>query len=338
MRAGWRRLGSRVGAACLLLALAGCAPWRDEGSVSSVSGEWRELLTELRAFERRLGFRPTKNFARLAEEREGYAFCGHAPLDVLPYSYEDPVVRWYESITEEECRSSADGRDWYFEVVEAQGEVGTPVTASMLTGTLDRFIYLVIHEDCHDQFDLPYGIEEPLCNIITYRAMTAFAAEKYQWYTHRNRAIRNYAHLQSREARTVVVHYGELEALYQRLRGGEVTLPALLTTRAALLRRAEHALDLPAGNLNNIKMASYMTYSRHHGALEAVVDRFGADLAAAVAFFRTVDARKPTPEQLLQRHGISDKKSLAFVRASEQAILDGAAAALALRTAALARD
>jgi hypothetical protein len=328
-----RRLGNWIAAGSMLLAVAGCAPWRDEGSASGLSREWRALLTELRAFEHRLGFRPTKNFARLAEEREGYAFCGHAPADVLPYSYEDPIVKWYESITEEECRVSAADKDWYFELAEAQGEIGTPVTASMLAGTLDRFVYLVIHEDCHDQFDLPYGIEEALCNILTYRAMAQFAREKYHWYSLENRAIRNYAQIQSHQARSVVAHYRDMERLYARYRRGELPLPALLQTRAALLRRAEHALDLPAGNLNTIKLASYMTYSRHQDALEAAVDRMGTDLARSVAFFRGVDARKPTPQQLLRQHAIRDQKSLAFVRAYEEAILATTAASLRSRIA-----
>ena len=31
----------------------------------------------------------------------------------------------------------------------------------MITGKLDRFIYLVIHEDCHDQFELLLRLGAP---------------------------------------------------------------------------------------------------------------------------------------------------------------------------------
>jgi hypothetical protein len=81
-----------------------------------------------------------------------------------------------------------------------------------------------------------------------------------------------------------------------------------------------------------------MTYSRHQDALEAVVDRMGTDLARSVAFFRGVDARKPTPQQLLCQHAIRDEKSLAFVRAYEEAILSTTAASLRSRIAEANRD
>jgi len=336
-RGSWLRLALALFAPLLLLG-ACTPPWQKEIAINPELREWRSLVAELRRFEQTLGFQPTRNFTRLAEERAGYAFCGQAPADALPYSYEDPVIRWYESITEEECRTSAGGQDWYFEMVEAQGEAASPVTTSMLGGTLDRFVYLVIHEDCHDQFELPYGIEEALCNILAYRAMVDFAAEKYPWSAPEHRAIHNYALVQSRQARTVVAHYGQLDALYARYRRGELGREALLHLRPPLLAHAEQALDLPAGNLNNIKLATYMTYSRHYAALAAIVDRFGTDLERAVFFFRAVDAGKPKAEQLRQQLGIGEAKSLAFVQAYEQAVLDRARRALWARTAEAARE
>src|SRR5690606_27146866 len=87
----------------------------------------------------------------------------------------------------------ANGGDFFFGWVEAVGEAGTPVTPAMITSQLDRFLYLVIHEDCHDQFDLPYGVEEALCNLITYRAMSEFAQEAFGAEGFEDRAIRRYA-------------------------------------------------------------------------------------------------------------------------------------------------
>jgi hypothetical protein len=307
----------------IALLLAGCGPMRDFGSSASpdLSAEWKTLLDELRVFERTLGFRETRNFARLTDERDDYAYCGQAPKLVLPYSYEDPAIRWLEQIDAQQCSEVASDHDWYFGSVEVWGEIGTPVTPSMISGDLDRFVYLVIHEDCHDQFELPYGIEEPLCNIITYRAMAQFAASKYGWHTKENRALRNYVAMQSRETRTTVAHYRELEALYARYQRRELTADALMHARSVVLAKLERALDLQAGDMNNIILASQMTYSRHYARLESVVDRIGPDLGRVVDFFRAVDAVRPKPEQLMQRLSIGERKSLQFVRANEEAVI-----------------
>ncbi|MPZ44461.1 MAG: hypothetical protein GEV05_13850 [Betaproteobacteria bacterium] len=317
------RTACAVLASVALLLIAGCGPMRDLASPASAElpAEWKALLDELRAFERTIGFRETGNFARLTDEREAYDYCGHASRRVLPYSYEDPAIRWLEQIDAEQCRDAGSDSDWYFGSVEVWGEIGTPVTPSMLSAELGRFIYLVIHEDCHDQFQLPYGIEEPLCNILTYRAMAQFGAQKYGWYTPENRALRNYAVTQSRETRTTVAHYREVEGLYERYHRRELPLDDLMLARGAVYAKLERALDLPAGEMNNIILASLMTYSRHYARLESVVDRVGPDLARVVAYFRAVDAARPKPEELLQRLLIKDRKSLEFVRANEEAVI-----------------
>ncbi|MGH8636091.1 MAG: hypothetical protein ACREUZ_03050, partial [Burkholderiales bacterium] len=252
---------------------------------------------------------------------DAYAYCGQASKRVLPYSYEDPAIQWLEQIDAEQCRDVGSDNDWYFGSVEVWGEIGTPVTSSMIAGELDRFVYLVIHEDCHDQFQLPYGIEEPLCNIITYRAMAQFAAQKYGWYTRENRALRNYAVMQSRETRATVAHYREVERLYTRFHRNELPLEELMRARGVVFARLERALDLPAGEMNNISLANLMTYSRHYSRLEGAVDRIGPDLARVMAFFRAVDAAKPEPEALMRRLSTSDRKSLEFVRANEEAVI-----------------
>ncbi len=333
MRRGWRTL---LGAAALLA--AACSPLPDVATPpAGLSSEWRDLLGELRAFERTLGFRETDNFARVSLERQAYDYCGWTSKHALPYSYEDPAIRWLEPADLERCREAGPDNDWDFGSVEVWGEIGTPITPAMIAADLDRFVYLVIHEDCHDQFQLPYGIEEPLCNVLTYRAMAQFAAQKYAWFSRENRSLRHYGLMQRRQTRATVVNYRELERLYARYRRGELTLEALLAARASLFGRLERALEMGSGEMNNIGLARHMTYSRHYDYLEGVVRRLGPDLARVVGFFREVDAAMPTPEALLQRLGIRSRTSVEFVRAYEQAAIEAIEHALgAPRT--LARD
>ena len=316
----------------LLAALvAGCAGLREliSPSAPGVADEWAALLIEVRAFERRIGFVDTANFVELSDEQDALSFCGYASRLTLPYSYEDPAIRWFDSETEEECRARGHDSDVYFGAVEALGESGTPVSASMITSKLDRFIYLVIHEDCHDQFDLPYGIEEALCDLITYKAMAAFTDEKYGAYAREHRAIRRYAETQSRLNRATIIYYEQLAALYARYERKDISSDELLRQRAAIFRAAEKPLAWSQGELNNVGIANHMTYSRHYPFLESVFDALRGDVAQTVAFFRHVDKIKPASAAVLEQHRNGGEKRVEYIRAYEAAVMETVREALA---------
>ncbi len=119
----------------------------------------------------------------------------------------------------------------FYAELEAAGEIGASVTSMMLEGKLDRFLYLAIHEDCHDQFDLPFGIGEALCELITYKAMVAFSVEKYGVKAREDRAVRRYAEAQSRLTRATIDVYGAAEALYARYARQEISADTLMRER-----------------------------------------------------------------------------------------------------------
>jgi len=287
-----------------------------------VPGEWNALLGEVRAFERRIGFGETDNFKQVFEEKGEYSMCGYTPRFQLPYSYEDPAIRWGNAQNEHDCIAAANGEDVYFTKIEAVGEIGTAVTSTMLEGKLDRFLYLVIHEDCHDQFDFPYGIEEALCNLIGYKGMAAFTEERYGARAREDRAVRRYTEEQSRLTRAVVGYYQQVEQLYARHARQELPSDALLRERARIFSSAERTFGWRRNAMNNVGLANEMTYSRHYPLLESVHQRLGGDLARTVAFFREVDKRKPARAAVMKRLQITDQKSAPFVRAYEAAIVD----------------
>jgi hypothetical protein len=327
----WRR-GPRVFAAALLaVALAGCGPLREfiAPTAPAVTGEWAALLAAVREYERTIGFTVTGNFAGPSQAQQSYAFCGHASPLTLPWSYEDPAIRWWRTDDEAECRALAPDADMFFRRLEAKGEADTPVTGAMLAGRIDRFIYLVIHEDCHDQFALPLGLEEALCDFITHQAMIAFAERRYPPLSREQRSIRRYAETQAAQARATIQWYARIEALYARYARGEISAPALLAERAVLFARAEQPLGFAANEMNNVSLANSMTYSRHYPQFEALFDAQGRDLARAVAFFRQADATRPAAETVRRQLGIADGGSVEFLRAYEKTLIDAFRAAAA---------
>jgi hypothetical protein len=80
----------------------------------NVPSDWQALLREVRAFEQRIGFRETVNFKGQLAEKGAYTICGYAPRFQLPYSYEDPAIRWSDAQTEHACRAGAKVEDVYF--------------------------------------------------------------------------------------------------------------------------------------------------------------------------------------------------------------------------------
>lgn len=318
-------------AVALTILTAGCAQLGGIFAPTApfISGEWEALLKEVRVYERRIGFADTDNFADLTQDYEAFIFCGVAPRLVLPYSYQDPAITWDESETEEACRERGKDADVYYGAVEAWGEVGTPVTPAMITSKLDRFLYLVIHEDCHDQFKLPHGIEEALCDLITFKGMAEFTRARFGAISTEHRSILHYANAQSKIARATVATYTLLETLYARHARSELTAEALLQERAAIYKAAEKPLAWTKGELNNVALANHMTYSRHYPFLESVFDALGRDLARTVAFFRHVDKIKPSSVAVMQRHRIAEKSSVAYIRAYEAAVVETIRKALA---------
>ncbi len=325
---GHRRKVGRLARGCamavlLVTAVAGCTQLGDWLTPSPrAPGEWTALVAEVRVYERGIGFTDTKNFVEATQEQEAYPFCGYASRWVLPYSYQDPAITWITSVTRDQCRALAGEDDVFFDVAEAVGEMGTPVTPAMLEGKLNRFLYLIIHEDCHDQFDLPFGIEEALCEFITFKGMVAFGDAKYGLQAREDRELRRYADLQSQRTRALTAYYAQLAALYERYDRKEITREELLRERAAIYRSASVPIGVPVADLNNVRMANGMTYSRYYALVETVFEAQGSDLGRTVAFFRRVDKAKPPRAAVLKRLNLKSEKTLEFVQAYEQATVD----------------
>src|SRR5687768_13705543 len=119
---------SRLLALAIVALLAACA--------IAVPKEWEPLLEDLRIYQRRVGFERFDSFLEFSAEQGKYTFCGQVSQLYLPYSYEDPAIRWIDAATEAECRKVDPRTDVYYGSVEAVGEVGAAVTNEVLGAPL----------------------------------------------------------------------------------------------------------------------------------------------------------------------------------------------------------
>jgi hypothetical protein len=316
------RLVNGAGLALLALLLAACTEPRTagvKGSNGHANPAWVSLLADLKAFERRIGFESTRNFLRTDTHKQSFPFCGRVSRLYLPYSYQDPAIRWFD---DKKCGGGEENVDVFTGESEAVGESGTPVTQSMLEAPLERIMYVVFHEDCHDQFAFPHGFEEAVCNVIAYGAMLAFSKEHYGRGSPEFASVERYVEEGARDARLTVTYYDEIAALYARHDRSELSTAALLKLRAHTFAKAARALDWDAGEVNNVFLANAMTYSRHYDFAADVLHALGDDLARAIAFFRHVDSIKPTPAQVMAAQKLGSESSVEFVRAYEAVVVE----------------
>ena len=312
-------------AALLTLWLAACAPLYTsvpELSSPRSQDEWSRLVEDVRLFQRRIGFHPTRNFRHADGATDGYRFCGHGSPLYLPYSYQDPAIRWVDAATEDECRASAENTDVSFAMTEAIAGRGTPVTAKLLVAPLARFLYVIMHEDCHEQFALPAGIEEALCNALAYAGMQQIARERFSDSPDDHNAITSFARAGAARAEFTSGMYEELAGLYARHDSALISVETLLRERGEILRSAERRLARPEGTLSNVWVATVVTYSRHYRSMKRGLEAFDGDLAQTVSFFRRVDAAKPDRPAFAAKHGCSSEGEVGCVRAYEAAIVD----------------
>jgi hypothetical protein len=101
--------------------------------------------------------------------------------------------------------------------------------------------------------------------------------------------------------------------------------------RGEILQTAARQLAWTQGDAGNVRIANSMTYSRHYPFLEQVFDTLGRDTARTVAFFKRVDAAKPSRDTVVARDGDS---GVAAIRAYEAAVISAISAALATGTSA----
>lgn len=284
--------------------------------------EWQSVVSDLRAFQKAFGFRETRNFQSVSTKVVENRFCGIVSKRYLPYSYEDPAVSWYEDLPQEECVPEHRGQDVYFGTREVLGEVATPVTQSMLHGSLDRFAYLVIHEDCHDQFKQPYGIEEALCDVIAHEAMKRYArqpprASQPAWQT-----LVTYAVHQTALSKETAAQFERVQAFFDEAKKARLSDRRFLEQRAILFAEVERKIEWKPGDANNVTLAEAITYSRHYDRLEKIYVRLGSDLAAFVSHFQQLDPALAGIRRALRRKGLTESRGAAYLRAYENAILD----------------
>jgi hypothetical protein len=152
--------------------------------------------------------------------------------------------------------------------------------------------------------------------------MEQIARERFRDEPDDHSSIISYVRAGAARAEFTSALYEELAALYVQHDSALISLETLLRERAEIFRTAERRLARPEGTLNNVWLATAVTYSRHYRLMQRALDAFDGDLAQTVRFFRRVDSAKPDRTSVAAKHGYASEGAVAFLRAYEAAIVD----------------
>lgn len=241
-------------------AIAGVGP-----SVSDVTSRM-ELVREIKAFEARLGWKPTTNFERYDESLATYDYCAWTGKLDLNFS-------WHE-MTEEECKAAEQGYDTVFFQFEAVAGIDTPLSRSMVSADLSRFIMVVFHEDYHEQLmEIPSrSLNESAAMLVGLLAAREFAREKYGENSEISHLLAADVWLFLMNARIEKRYYEELESLYVRVGRGEVDHAEGMQQKSELFKKMwsecknmRLATAASCAHItNNASFANNIAYATHY--------------------------------------------------------------------------
>ena len=247
-----------------------------------------QLIDEIKAFERGLGFAETDNFRTYRPELGAYDYLFFTSSTRLPYSLDDPAL-----VSAVGTRDSVyiDTRkyDAYFYSIPSVAGEGTPLTRSLMQAPLDRFIQVIFHEDWHEQVDLPMGLEEPSAEIIGYAAAIRFTGNRFGQDSPVYQTLQKHFANKLRESEVYREYYGELEALYAQYHAGKLSELDTLIRKARLLEAMGSELYRIWGGrpdqLNNAFIAFQMTYLRYLPLMNEVLAATDYDLTQTIKLF-----------------------------------------------------
>ena len=273
----------------LAVVVSACKPAATSTSLSE--NERLELVKEIKAFQKKLGFDPTENFASYSDKKEAYDYYFYAPVADLPYSLDDPTLKYGEGTAR---TSSIDTRkyDVFYYSIPALAGISTPITKSLLESPLHRFIFIVFHEDWHEQIKSPLGIEEASGELMGYVSSLLFTEERFgrdsEVYATLDRELTN----KLKESRVFQSYYEKLAALYAEHRSGKVTEAETLSRKSQLIRSLDDDIYGVWGKrrdqLNNAFISFQMTYYRHLNLMHDVFSASNSDIMVTIEVLRGI--------------------------------------------------
>jgi len=234
----------------------------------------RQIVEELKALQKALGFEDTKNFVRLAERPTAIYRCYFTGKLELPDSYRQ--LRFVEGGVSG-CAMDEQKYDVFFYPAEAIASGSMPVTPALAEASLARLLVVVPHEDFHNQRELRKAspeVAEAAATLAGFVTASEFAKGKYGPRSGLSQRLEGEARVFLEKSRIVNVYYDKLSALYRSFRERHVTRVQALAEKQELFAELQQQCaaivpepvsfnKCPAA-MNNAGLAFDRTYTREY--------------------------------------------------------------------------
>lgn len=288
---------------------------RHDLPTSSAGSTPREIIASLKAYEARVGFAPTGNFAAATAD----AFpgrCYYTGTLELPESYQG--LRMIPAVNGR-CPLDDSQFDVFPYALETAATGSSAITPALEGATLERLLMVVPHEDFHNQPETrraPPPLAEAAATLAGFVTAAGFARERFGAEANIVQHLAGEAVLFERKAGIINGYYDEVAALYAASRESRVQRDEALDRKLVLFRELEQAC-LNSGPapvsfnrcppvLNNAGLAFDRTYTREYQPLFAQAQRRDQNVAAILKTLRDTLARGRPPATM--RIGLPDTK------------------------------
>ncbi|OFV97682.1 MAG: hypothetical protein A3F68_05370 [Acidobacteria bacterium RIFCSPLOWO2_12_FULL_54_10] len=266
----------------------------------------KDIIAEIKEFQRSVGFAPTGNFLEYSETTPAYYRCYYTGLLELPDSYEELKLTQGDAAG---CSLNEQEVDLFFYAIEAVASGTNPVTPSLAEAPLERLLVVVPHEDFHNQEETEAAspqIGEAAATLIGFLTASEFASGKYGVSSSTAQKLQREAQLYREKATIVNSYYDRAKQLYAQFHAGEMTRQETLARKSELFtelnRECTSILPDPVSfnkcpaAMNNAGLAFDRTYIRYYPLLYEVYISQGEDIRATISALKRLMATGPQTE------------------------------------------
>ena len=207
----------------VLVALLACPVAATDTPQNPSAADRKDLVSAVKRLEKKLGFRRTKNFHKESAESAVAYRCYYTGKLELPDSYEKLQLL---QGTKAGCPLDRQKYDVFFYPMDANGSGKTPVSASLAHESVERFLFVVPHEDFHANKELrklPAAWGEASATLIGFLMAGEVARQRFGEHSEVYKNLQREPELFARKAEIVNRHHAQLSQLYAAARAGQIS-------------------------------------------------------------------------------------------------------------------
>ncbi len=263
------------------------APKKDEPRLSKREKEKIELIKKVKKFGESLGLNETRNFRDYKEKVSKYNIFFFNEKTKVPYSYVDPAISVvqspYDNLNDSIKHYEIDKEkyDVYFYVTIGVSS-GTYITKRLLSHSETTITQTVLHEDLHDNINLPRHMEEAAALLFGVAGASKYFNDSEGDF----RSTMGFALL---DALVLDELHEQISSLNKEYLDGKITIRDYLEKRDAKIGNSWYG--------SMAEVAQHHTYKHYFPLFYRLLKSMNYDLGKFIVFLRDFPFKQPSWEE-----------------------------------------